>query len=161
MMYLLIALLLTNITTDDVNTSSVCYYKGELQAYHRYKGEVNLAKEWNINNDKFSLSFIHSATLTPVMSHYEVRLNGTKREIIQIGEEFKTHGYGLPSFKNDLNIIEWIERDGKFILIMERPVEPFIVRISKEYKNTLHIDEKVYTLDDFDGKPLEFRIKCQ
>ncbi|WP_417455564.1 DUF1850 domain-containing protein [Kiloniella sp.] len=99
---------------------------------------------------KFSLSFIHSATLTPVMDIYEVRSSG----IHQIAEIFETHSAGLPSFAGDVGTIKWRQQDGKFILEMDRQFTRIQLRVQREYLNSLHLGEFVITLADLKAKVL-------
>ena len=134
-----------------------CYKGNTVLELYAFKGEQKAKlKQWILPNRTFSLSFLHSATLTPVKSHYRIE----KDKIIHIGEEFETHGYGLPSSKDESGIISWTKRNDKFVLKMHRVLESMVVRISKEYNSTLYIDDNVMPLGIYDGKSLIFKTMC-
>ena len=157
-MNILIGLLTTLLWSSGyIATTPYCDKGNAVLELYAFKGEQKAKfNQWVLPNRTFSLSFLHSATLTPVKSHYKIE----KGKIIHIGEEFETHGYGLPSSKDESDVISWTKKKDKFVLKMHRVLETMVVRISKEYQNTLYIDDKVMPLGTYDGKSLIFKVIC-
>lgn len=153
----LCVVLVAAITRSDASlaiiTPSFIQKHALLQAY-LFKGiKKQKVAQWVLPDDKiFSMSFLHSVTLTPVFSTYLVQDN----HILQTQERFVTHGYGLPSQAHDNNFETWEEKDDTFIVHMNREVNPLIVRVSTEYKTTLIIRASAYSLHKYDGKSLLF-----
>ena len=81
----------------------------------------------------FSLSFIHSVTLTPVQDIYEITSDGG---ICQTSEIFESHCAGLPFSEQETGATKWEQRDGKFILHMKRDIPKLVVRTDRTYQNT-------------------------
>ncbi len=125
-----------------------------LQAY-LFKGErKKKVALWTLPpNTRFSMSFFHSVTLSPIVSTYVVH----DRNIVQVQEQFTALGYGLASGNNDIGIEKWEERDGMFTIHMKRAVRPLIIRISQKYKTALTIGTESYSLQRYDGKSLLFK----
>ena len=59
-----------------------------------------LARHTLAPNGLFELSFIHSVSKTPVVDRYRA----TDQGIVQTAEIFQTHGAGLPSIANDVEM---------------------------------------------------------
>ena len=97
--------------------------------------------------NQFSLSFIHSVSMTPVIDVYRLDTTG----LVQTAEIFQSHGAGLPSFAGDIGEQGWRHEEGKFILDMARQFDRIRVRVQKEYKNTLHIGAQSIQLADLDA----------
>lgn len=102
----------------------------------------------------FSLSFVHSVSLTPVLDTYEIRQSG----IHQTAEIFEAHGAGLPSFAGDVGQTGWHSQNGKFVLEMDRQFSRIQLRIQREYLNTLHIAHQELILADLEAGSVGLEI---
>lgn len=103
---------------------------------------------------KFSLSFIHSVSRTPVEDIYRV----TGNRIIQTEERFMAHGAGLPSHPEEPGGVSW-EQDGEtFILKMERPIPKLVVRTDKNYRNRLILGYRTINLNQWEDQALLLHI---
>jgi hypothetical protein len=107
-----------------------------------------------LRSDQFSLSFIHSVSMTPVFDDYIVK-NG---QIIQIQERFSSHGAGLPSMADDSNNENWQLVDGVFHLKMERDIQRLIVRVNPDYNNYVLIGDETYDLTRWGRMAVEISI---
>lgn len=121
---------------------ALCLYEGY--------SEDRLATYPLDQEQEFSLSFIHSVSLTPVTDIYRVSPTG----IHQIAEIFETHGAGLPSFAGDIGATGWQHQDGRFILKMDRRFDRIQLRIQREYDNQLHIAGQDVVLADLNAAVL-------
>lgn len=126
--------------------SDLCIYQGYT--------DKELARYTPDLTGSFSLSFVHSVSLTPVVDHYEIRPSG----IHQTAEVFEAHGAGLPSFAGDVGTTGWHRRDGKFVLTMDRKFPRIQLRIQRTYFNTLHIADQDITLADFGTNSIGLKI---
>ena len=106
------------------------------------------------DNGVFSLSFIHSVSLTPVRDDYRVADTG----IVQTAEFFQAHGAGLPSGTNEGDITGWEQRDGHFVIRMHRPIPRLVVRTDRNYRNRLHVDGQTIDLNRWEDQALELVI---
>ncbi len=151
---LLCILMLSTVKRSDAIIASFFIKKHITLHAYLFKGEKKQkVMQWTLASDKkFSLSFLHSVTLTPVLSTYRIQ----DTHIIQTQEQFLTHGYGLPSQQNENAFERWEEKDDAFIVHMNRKIAPLVVRVSMKYKTTLLIDGVAYSLGKYDGKSLLF-----
>lgn len=115
---------------------------------------IELARYATDHSRSFSLSFLHSVSLTPVVDHYEIRA----AVIHQTAEVFETHGAGLPSFAGDVGETGWRMEDGKFVLEMDRQFQRIQLRIQREYLNSLQINDQNVTLADFDATSIGLAV---
>ena len=100
----------------------------------------------NVSEDRmFTLSFLHSVSLTTVIDVYRV----DKDEIIQVSETFSQHGAGLPSQSNDVGAIGWVHSDGLFTILLERKVSPLVIRVQSGYQNKLILNGDEYNMSDW------------
>ena len=108
-----------------------------------------------LQDDKFTLSFIHSVSLTPVEDLYELKKNSPENYLIkQVEERFMTHGYGLPSTNGAPDVQRFEQRNKGFTLYLDRPIETLIVRLDRRFKNRLSTGTKKINLNqwpDFSG----------
>lgn len=93
----------------------------------------------------FTLSFLHSVSLTTVTDVYRV----DKDEIIQVSESFSQHGAGLPSQSNDIGVTGWVHSDGLFTIELERKVSPLVIRVQSGYQNKLIQNGHEYRMSDW------------
>jgi hypothetical protein len=100
--------------------------------------------------DTFSLSFIHSVTMTPVQDIYRISQGG----ICQTSEIFESHCAGLPYSDQETNATGWEQRDGKFILHMERKIPKLVVRTDQVYQNRLHLPDQTIDLNQWPDQSL-------
>jgi hypothetical protein len=105
-------------------------------------------------NGKFSLSFIHSVSMTPVRDDYHIVESG----IVQIAETFHAHGAGLPSGINEIGVTRFEHHNGQFVVHMDRPISRLIVRTDHNYRNRLHIDGSEINLNHWDDQALELAV---
>ncbi|MDO6758433.1 DUF1850 domain-containing protein [Phaeobacter inhibens] len=122
---------------SDTASDRLCLFEGYT--------ETELARYFIASSDGFSLSFVHSVSLTPVVDHYEIRPTG----IHQTAEVFEAHGAGLPSFAGDVGETGWRMENEKFVLEMDRQFQRIQLRIQRDYLNTLHIADQKIILADF------------
>lgn len=127
--------------------------RGELCLFEGYSDQ-EIARYSVDSEGTFSLSFIHSVSLTPVVDIYEIKSTG----IHQIAEMFEAHGAGLPSFAGDVGAKGWRRQDGKFVLDMDRQFDRIQLRIQREYLNILHLSDQDITLADFGASRLGIAI---
>lgn len=88
--------------------------------------------------DGFSLTFIHSVTLDPIVAYYTV----TECAIVQTSETFTQHGPGLP-YTADAPGMTWKRRGDVFVLTMRRSIPDLVVRADPEFRNRLDADTSV------------------
>ncbi|WP_157891246.1 DUF1850 domain-containing protein [Phaeobacter porticola] len=139
-------LLLPHAAASEAAGDNLCIYKGYT--------DTELARYAPGQSGAFSLSFLHSVSLTPVVDIYELRPAG----IHQVAEVFEAHGAGLPSFAGDVGETGWRFENGKFVLEMDRQFDRIQLRIQREYLNTLHIADQTITLADLDAKSIGLQI---
>jgi hypothetical protein len=120
----------------------------------RFPDQVLLAKIPLLPGGEFSLSFIHSVSLTPVRDEYRLE-NG---KILQISEVFETHGAGLPSGFADTGVIGWEQADGKFIVRLRREIERLVVRTDRKYQNRLTVSGREINLNTWEDQALELTV---
>jgi hypothetical protein len=102
----------------------------------------------------FSLSFIHSVSLTPVRDHYQA----VGRRIVQTAETFQAHGAGLPSGTDEPDATGWEIHDGQFVIRMQRQIPRLVVRTDRNYRNRLHIGGLEINLNGWDDQALELAV---
>lgn len=118
--------------------------------------EMDLLMDLPFGNSRtFSLSFIHSVTMTPVQDQYEVALNG---DIHQTSEIFESHCAGLPFSDQETGATFWEQKDGKFILHMKREIPKLVVRTDRRYRNRLHIQNRVIDLNQWEDQALLIEV---
>ena len=98
----------------------------------------------------FSLTFIHSVSLTEVVDCYDIRGG----RIVQTAEYFSAHGAGLPSQADEPGGIAWEKQGDRFVLRMERPIPKLVVRTDRRYENRLHIGGKTVNLNQWEDQAL-------
>lgn len=130
-------LLLPQQGKSELAVGFLCIFQG--------RTDVEIAKYPTDHTGSFSLSFLHSVSLTPVVDHYEIRAN----TIHQTAEVFEAHGAGLPSFVGDVGETGWKAENGKFVLEMDRQFQRIQLRIQREYLNSLQIADQTIMLVDF------------
>jgi hypothetical protein len=106
---------------------------------------------------RFSLSFIHSVSGTPVRSDYLI----AQGRIIQIAEVFETHEAGLPYLAEEPDASDWERENGRFRLRMERPINHLVMRTDRRYRNRLHIGGRLIDLNRWGDRALELEIHIQ
>ncbi len=121
----------------------------------QYPGMTALATVPMTKDLTFSLSFIHSVTITPVQDIYEITPDGG---ICQTSEIFESHCAGLPYSDEETNATQWEQRDGKFILHMRRNIPRLVVRTDKNYQNRLHLPEQTIDLNQWADQALLLNI---
>jgi hypothetical protein len=102
-----------------------------------YRGQQTLGCV-NLVDQSFSLSFIHSVSLTPVIDEYHLLNTDSNYRILQTAERFFAHGQGLPSLVDEPDAIAFEHTDGQFILKLKRNIDNLIVRTDSRFKNRLH-----------------------
>ncbi len=104
----------------------------------------------DLPEDGFTLSFVHSVSLTPVEDVYQIQRNaGGDYKIRQTQERFVTHGQGLPSLQNEPDAVGFKAENGMFILHLDRQIEDLIVRLDKRYKNRLDTGREIINLNQW------------
>lgn len=88
----------------------------------------------------FELRFIHSVSLTPVTDVYELTPDS---RIVQIREDFITHGQGLPSMEDEPDALNFEITSTGYRLHLKRHIKSLIVRTDKRYKNRLILSEPI------------------
>ncbi|MBK0326110.1 DUF1850 domain-containing protein [Rhodobacteraceae bacterium F11138] len=124
----------------------LCLYQG--------RTDTEVARYATDPGGRFSLSFIHSVSLTPVVDHYEIKATG----IHQTAEVFEAHGAGLPSFAGDVGETGWRLEDGKFVLEMDRQFQRIQLRIQREYLNSLQIAGQEIVLADLGANAIGIEV---
>lgn len=121
----------------------------------QFPDRTELAR-WDIPSDnRFSLSFIHSVSGTPVRDDYEV-VDG---RIIQVASVFETHEAGLPSLEQEPDAIYWEYQDGRFLLHLRRPIPQLVMRTNRRYRNRLTLNTEIHDLNQWDDQALELVIE--
>ncbi|WP_136680714.1 DUF1850 domain-containing protein [Neptunomonas sp. XY-337] len=105
----------------------------------------------------FSLSFIHSVSLTPVTDRYRIEQDSAGYRIVQTAEHFIAHGQGLPSMLGEPDAIAFEHKEGEFVLHMERPIPDLLVRTDARFKNRLHTDNTTINLNQWSDNGLRIR----
>jgi hypothetical protein len=98
-------------------------------------------------DNEFSLSFIHSVSLTPVSDEYRLLVNDGHYQILQTKERFVAHGQGLPSLIDEPDAVAFEHSDGQFILHLKRNISNLIVRTDKRFENKLHTGDRTINLN--------------
>ena len=83
-------------------------------------------------NAGFTLTYIHSVTLTPIVARYAV----AGCDITQVRETFSQHGPGLAS-SADAPDMTWRRQGDAFVVEMRQPIANLVVRADPEYRNRL------------------------
>jgi len=120
----------------------------------QYPGMEPLASFPLEKENQFALTFIHSVTVTPVRDNYIMTAEG----ICQTSEIFESHCAGLPYSDKETDATKWEQRDGKFILHMERKIPKLVVRTDKNYKNRLHLSDQTIDLNQWEDQALLLEI---
>lgn len=100
---------------------------------------------------RFSLSFVHSVSGTPVTDDYRL----IDDRIVQTAESFQTHGAGLPSGIDEPGVTGWAYHADRFVIRMHRPISKLIVRTDRNYRNRLLIGDVERNLNDWPDQALE------
>ena len=103
----------------------------------------------------FSLSFIHSVSLTKVRDDYRIEAG----HILQVAETIQTHEAGLPSLEHEPDALAWEWQDGQFMLRMQRRIDRLVVRVQDPYQNRLILGEKTIDLNQWGDLALEISIE--
>jgi hypothetical protein len=103
----------------------------------------------------FSLSFVHSVSLTPVRDDYRIEADA----IVQVAETFQTHEAGLPSLEQESDALGWEWQQGQFRLHMRRQIPHLVMRTDRNYRNRLHIGCRIVNLNQWDDQALELSIE--
>ena len=103
----------------------------------------------------FSLSFIHSVSLTPVRDDYRIEADC----IVQVAETFQTHEAGLPSLEQEADALGWEWQDGQFLLRMHRQIQHLVMRTDRQYRNRLHLADRIIDLNQWNDQALELSIE--
>ena len=98
----------------------------------------------------FTLSFIHSVSLTRVKDIYQIR--GGK--ILQTQEIFQAHGAGLPTSPEEPFATAFEKTKEGFVLHMERPIKTLVVRTDKRYENRLSLAGITVDLNQWEDQGL-------
>jgi hypothetical protein len=102
----------------------------------------------------FALRYTHSVTLRPVESRYAIH-NG---RIVQTAEVFDDHGPGMATAPL---AGERFERIGaRYVLTMQRPVEPLIVRVQAGTAQTLVAGDDALELARFGERAVLIAPHC-
>jgi hypothetical protein len=115
-----------------------------------FPGHTELGRYPLGSGNGFSLSFIHSVSVTPVTDRYEV----VKNKIVQTSETFMAHGAGLPSSVDEPGGLRWTHENNEFCLTMNRPIEKLVVRTDRNYKNRLIIEDRTVNLNQWEDQAL-------
>lgn len=103
-----------------------------------------------VENGRFELSFIHSVSLTPVTDYYRLlETEDAVPAIRQTAEVFVTHGQGLPSLVDEPDATAFENRDGHFVLTMDRRIDNLIVRTDQRFRNRLHTGDSTFNLNQW------------
>jgi len=105
-------------------------------------------------DDRFSLSFIHSVSGTPVRDDYLV----TDGRIVQVAETVETHEAGLPSLADEADAQGWEFHQGRFVLHLRRPIARLVMRTDRRYCNRLILASRVVDLNQWEDQALELGI---
>jgi hypothetical protein len=103
----------------------------------------------------FSLSFIHSVSMTPVRDDYRIEAGA----IVQVAETFQTHEAGLPSLEQEADALGWEWQEGQFLLRMRRQIHHLVMRTDRKYRNRLHLGAQTIDLNQWDDQALELSIE--
>jgi len=115
-----------------------------------FPGQSELGRYPLGSGNGFSLSFVHSVSVTPVTDRYEV----VKNKIVQTSETFMAHGAGLPSSADEPGGLRWTQENNEFCLTMVRPIEKLVVRTDRNYKNRLIIEDRTVNLNQWEDQAL-------
>ena len=99
---------------------------------------------------QFELSFIHSVSLTRVKDIYQIRAG----KILQTKEIFQAHGAGLPTSPAEPFATAFVKTKEGFVLHMERPIQPLVVRTDKRYENRLSLAGTTVDLNQWEDQAL-------
>lgn len=124
----------------------------------------DLLKCVTLRTQDFSLSFVHSVSLTPVEDFYRlIEVTAGHTRIIQTAEHFITHGQGLPSMESEPDAVAFKSDNDGFVVHLHRPIDDLIVRLDARFKNRLHTDRGVINLNqwpDFTGLRIVPNTSC-
>lgn len=115
-------------------TSNLAFAK----SLHIYQARTGESLKCLGVGDTFSLSFIHSVSLTPVIDVYRIEKDN---KIVQIREDFITHGQGLPSMENEPDMVKFEITKKGYSLHLKREIKQLIVRTDRRFKNRLLINK--------------------
>jgi hypothetical protein len=104
---------------------------------------------------RFSLSFIHSVSGTPVRDDYVVE----EGEIIQVAETFETHVAGLPALADEPDLQRWEFKEGRFVIHLRRPIVHLVMRTDRRYRNRLLLATREIDLNQWEDQALELGIE--
>ena len=108
---------------------------------------------------EFSLSFVHSVSLTPVEDFYRLTHAASGRtRMIQTAERFITHGQGLPSMEKEPDAEGFESDNNRFVVHLHRPIDDLVVRLDTRFKNRLHTDRVSST--SINGRTLPDCVLC-
>lgn len=103
-----------------------------------------------LTDNRFTLSFIHSVSLTPVDDLYQIEADSTGAyHIVQTAERFIAHGQGLPSMEGEPDAIAFEHRNGEFVLRLRRPIQDLRVRTDRRFNNRLHTGTTTINLNQW------------
>lgn len=107
---------------------------------------------------RFSVTFMHSVSRTPVEDVYSLRDPAeASPAIIQTAEHFTTHGQGLPSMEGEPEVHRLDRTRTGFVAHMRRPIPKLIIRAREEFGNTLRMGDHRVDLTQWPDRPLQIR----
>jgi hypothetical protein len=121
----------------------------------QFPARTALARYCMPADGSFSLSFVHSVSLTPVRDDYRIEAG----QIVQVAETFQTHEAGLPSLEQEADALGWEWQEGKFVLHMRRKIPHLVMRTDRQYRNRLHLGDEIIDLNQWNDQALELSIE--
>lgn len=129
----------------------------ELRAFP--DGEL-LARIPLAHDNRFALRYMHSVTLRPIESRYQV--NAQTAAIVQVAELFDQHGPGMATDLAPGERLDTVrDADGvRFVMTMARPIERLVVRVQRLPGQTLVTQGRSLELIRFGERALELKPEC-
>lgn len=100
----------------------------------------------------FTVTYMHSVTLTPVEERY--RIDGNT--IVETEIRFEQHGPGLPT-EADAGA-QWTRREGRYVVSMNRPFKRIAMRVHADQKPALAIGARIVDLAQWGNRAIVLEV---
>ena len=100
------------------------------------------------DREEFTISYVHSVTLTPVLESYKL----AGGEIVETAMRFEQHGPGLPTEADAGG--SFTRSDGRFIVTMDRHFQTIVMQVHRDQVPRLNAGTRSLDLAQWGNRAL-------
>ncbi len=133
------------------------FFKGErVLEFKGEDGKVYMSIPVN-ENDEFSIGFVHSVNLSPVIDYYTIN----KNDIYASATLYYSFGAGVQTELEDYEKLEYTEDGGMLVSGIDKHMDNLSYVVGKVSDHTLEIHGESYSLRDICGRGSLVNISCR